>query len=92
MGLFFIYTLIDLFARAIMMSGTLFSPWAMGGAFKDVAQYTAKLFECPVSQKDVGQEVSQDLMHCLQGIDVKNLTLSLMDHVVSTFANSWHHL
>ncbi|KAK8373939.1 hypothetical protein O3P69_014566 [Scylla paramamosain] len=76
----------DLYARAIMMSGTLFSPWAMGGAFRDVALHTARLFECPEPREHhAAQEVSQDLMRCLQGVDVKNLTLSLMDHVSFNF-------
>lgn len=75
----------DLYARAIMMSGTLFSPWAMGGAFRDVLQHTARLFDCKDPQEDSGEEASQDLMRCLQSIDVKKLTLSLMDHVSFNF-------
>lgn len=75
----------DLYARAIMMSGTLFSPWAMGGAYRDVARHTARLFDCPELQEDSGEEASQDLMRCLQSVDVKNLTLSLMDHMSFNF-------
>ena len=66
------------------MSGTLFSPWAMGGAFRDVARHTARLFGCPEPEEDEGHEASQALLRCLRDVDVKNLTLSLADHVVST--------
>uniref|UniRef100_A0A0P4WCJ5 Carboxylic ester hydrolase n=1 Tax=Scylla olivacea TaxID=85551 RepID=A0A0P4WCJ5_SCYOL len=75
----------DLFVRGIMMSGTLFSPWAMGGAHKDVAWHTARLFGCPEPQDNNGLEASEALLRCLQGVDVKNLTLSLMDHVSIIF-------
>lgn len=64
------------------MSGTLFGPWAMGGAFRDVAQHTARLFGCPQLQDGAGHVGSKALLRCLQGVDAKNLTLSLMDHVV----------
>lgn len=80
------------------MSGTLFSPWARGGAFRDVAKHTAKLFGCPepadaqkcqasetllhCSQDDVGLALSDAMLHCLQGVDAKNLTSTLMDHAV----------
>ncbi|KAG0713606.1 Venom carboxylesterase-6 [Chionoecetes opilio] len=69
-----------------MMSGTLFSPWAMGGAYMDVARHTARLFNCPDHQDGAGIPASDTLLHCLQSVDVKNLTLSLMDHV-SIFFN-----
>ena len=66
------------------MSGTLFSPWAMGGAFKDVARHTARLFGCPEPRDGAGHAASEALLRCLQGVDAKNLTLSLMDHLVRT--------
>lgn len=77
-----------LFARAIMQSGTLFCPWAMGGAYKQVAQYTGKLFACSSSSSssdDMLDLSSHDLLRCLQNVDVQNLTLSLMDHVLINF-------
>ncbi|XP_050713771.1 juvenile hormone esterase-like [Eriocheir sinensis] len=90
----------ELFARAIMMSGTLFSPWARGGGFKDVAKHTARLFGCPVPADavdcpasktqyclldDEEPGFSEAIMHCLQGVDAKNLTATLMDHAIFVF-------
>lgn len=69
------------------MSGTLFSPWAKGGAFRDVARHTAKLFGCPEpadALDDKGLASSEAMMHCLQGVDAINLTSTLMDHAVRT--------
>lgn len=66
------------------MSGSLFSPWAMGGAHRNVARHTARLFGCPEPQDGAGHAASEALLRCLQGVDVKNLTWSLMDHVVRT--------
>lgn len=75
----------DLFTRGIMMSGTLFSPWAMGGAFRNVARHTARLFGCPELRKDAGHAASKAVLRCLQDVDVKNLTMSLLDHVAILF-------
>lgn len=75
--------LTDLFDRAIMMSGTMFSPWANGGAFKDVVRYTAKLFSCPDPGNGARQGDSEAFLRCLQNVDAKNLTSTLMDHMVS---------
>ncbi|XP_042883565.1 venom carboxylesterase-6-like [Penaeus japonicus] len=59
-----------LFKRAIMQSGSALCPWAMGGAFKDVAHYTGSLAGCPTSD-------SQLLLECLQNAD-KNLVVSIV--------------
>lgn len=70
-----------LFARGILQSGTLFAPWAMGGAFKEVAKYTGDLFNCPLSDSLPIEQKSAALLSCLQTVDVVNLTLSLMNHI-----------
>lgn len=80
------------------MSGTLFSPWARGGAFREVARHTARLFRCPepadvkacpasetmlhCAEDDEGLALSEAMLHCLQAVDAKNLTSTLMDHAV----------
>lgn len=81
-----------------MQSGTLFCPWARGGAFRHVAKQTAKLFGCPefVNAQDCSASknemncvqddgeiaLSEALLDCLQGVDAKNLTSLLLDHAV----------
>ncbi|XP_066943773.1 juvenile hormone esterase-like [Macrobrachium rosenbergii] len=69
-----------LFSGAIMQSGTLLNPWAMGGAFREVAMYTGKRFDCQGFSAP-SEHPSKSLLSCLQRIDVVNLTLSLQDHI-----------
>lgn len=68
-----------LFSGGIMQSGTLLNPWAMGGAFREVAMYTGKRFDCQ-GLSAPSEQASESLLSCLQRIDVVNLTLSLQDH------------
>ncbi|XP_069168510.1 carboxylic ester hydrolase isoform X2 [Procambarus clarkii] len=75
-----------LFARGIMQSGTLFCPWAMGGSFSEVARYTGELFGCPQPHGTSSDHASSVLLSCLQGVNVENLTLSLMHHVEFNFS------
>ncbi|KAK4306049.1 hypothetical protein Pmani_022106 [Petrolisthes manimaculis] len=74
-----------LFTRGILEAGTLFSPWAMGSAFKEVAQYTGKLFECQNVTGIPSGEASQQLLHCLQQVDVEQLTRSIAPHILFNF-------
>ncbi|KAK7075268.1 Carboxylesterase 5A [Halocaridina rubra] len=74
-----------LFARGILQSGTLFSPWAMGGSFEEVAEFTGHLFSCPEAESGFREQKSITLLSCLQGVDVVNLTLSFMNHITWNF-------
>ncbi|XP_053653245.2 carboxylic ester hydrolase [Cherax quadricarinatus] len=74
-----------LFARGIMQSGTMFGPWALGGQFKEVAQYTGKLFGCPDGGEVQSESQSNILLTCLQGVSVENLTMSLTQYYKSVF-------
>ncbi|XP_066966083.1 juvenile hormone esterase-like isoform X1 [Macrobrachium rosenbergii] len=69
-----------LFSGGIMQSGTLLNPWAMGGAFMEVAMHMGKRFDCQGFSVP-SEQASKSLLSCLQRIDVVNLTLSLQDHI-----------
>ncbi|KAK3875673.1 hypothetical protein Pcinc_019480 [Petrolisthes cinctipes] len=74
-----------LFARGILQAGTLFSPWAMGSAFKEVAEYTGKLFECKNATGMPSGEASRELLSCLQQVDAEQLTHSIAPHILFNF-------
>ncbi|XP_064094477.1 esterase SG1-like [Macrobrachium nipponense] len=69
-----------LFSGAIMQSGSLLNPWAMGGEFKYVARYTGKRFDCQ-GLNAPSERSSKALLSCLQRTDVVNLTISIQDHI-----------
>nr|XP_053653250.1 venom carboxylesterase-6-like isoform X3 [Cherax quadricarinatus] len=74
-----------LFARGIIYSGTMITPGTMGGKFKEVAQYTGKLFGCPDGGEVENESQSNIILTCLQGVNVENLTMSYTHHYVGVF-------
>lgn len=58
---------VGLFQRAILMSGSALSPFATGGAYKDVATYSAKMFNCST------EEGSGEIIACLQKVPALDL-------------------
>ncbi|XP_071522527.1 venom carboxylesterase-6-like isoform X2 [Panulirus ornatus] len=65
-----------LFSRAIMQSGTALSPWAYGGAFKEVAEYVGWSMGCPTH---LGSHI---LLLCLQKVDPGALVGMIVDFAV----------
>lgn len=55
----------------------------MGAAFREVAQYTGKLFECQTTDGIPSAEESRNLLQCLQKVDAEQLTRSIAHHIVS---------
>nr|XP_053656738.1 venom carboxylesterase-6-like [Cherax quadricarinatus] len=74
-----------LFTRGIVYSGTMISPGSMGGKFKEVAQFTGKLFGCPDGGEVESESQSNILLTCLQGVNIENLTMSYTHHYVGVF-------
>ncbi|XP_068220139.1 venom carboxylesterase-6-like [Palaemon carinicauda] len=58
---------VGLFQKAILMSGSALGPYAIGGAFKEVAQYTAKMFNCST------EDGSNAMIDCLQKVPALDL-------------------
>ncbi|XP_064089784.1 venom carboxylesterase-6-like [Macrobrachium nipponense] len=71
---------VGLFQRAILMSGSALAPFGTGGAFKDVAHYTAKMFNCST------EAGSGEIIDCLQKVPAEDL-LSIQQHFNIWFIN-----
>lgn len=65
-----------LFSRVILQSGTALCPWALGGAHKQVADYTARLVGC---SSDLG---AHHLLQCLQAVPAGKLVHTIAEYFV----------
>ncbi|XP_063596213.1 cholinesterase 2-like [Penaeus indicus] len=65
-----------LFSRVILQSGTALCPWALGGAHRQVADYTARLVGC---SSDLG---AHHLLQCLQAVPAGKLVHTIAEYFV----------
>ncbi|XP_047482665.1 venom carboxylesterase-6-like [Penaeus chinensis] len=65
-----------LFSRVILQSGTALCPWALGGAHRQVADYTARLVGC---SSDLG---AHHLLQCLQAVPAGKLVYTIAEYFV----------
>ncbi|ROT61912.1 JHE-like carboxylesterase 1 [Penaeus vannamei] len=71
-----------LFSRVILQSGTALCPWALGGAHKQVADYTARLVGC---SSDLG---AHHLLQCLQAVPAGKLVHTIAEYFSNTYSPS----
>ncbi|XP_068250011.1 venom carboxylesterase-6-like [Palaemon carinicauda] len=71
---------VGLFQKAILMSGSALAPFARGGAFKEIAEYTAKTFNCST------EDGSGELIACLQKVPASDL-VPVQQHFTIWFMN-----